>query len=424
MASIEWRMSNGGRQWRARIPVPGPASLTAARGARRPGRRVFLGAALVVVFAAGGPIAAHAQIQARVNGYLEHQYSLSYSSGSWRHIDYDRLRADVNAGAGRESRLSAGAVWQLHRGDTRIRLRDVLPSELGALVDTISVPIQDRLYLNHAYVTLRPGGVELVAGKQYLTWGAALVFNPTELFRPKNVLDPAYDREGIGALSARIPIGPLSDVLFGFVPEGGLRTSGRLVRVRHHAGGFDLSALAAFVHERPIGLALLLPGSTERRITLGGDVTGELFGLGTWAEAAWSDHAGEQWVEAVAGGNYTLSDGTLLMAEGFYNGRGKWSDPYPPSLWVSRLFGGMRSLGKGLVFAGASRPVGERQLWNVGLSGLANAGDPSGVLIPSVSYAFAENVDLLFNAHLYLGRDGAEFGGRRFGGFVRGRVYF
>ena len=48
-------------------------------------------------------------------------------------------------------------------------------------------------------------------------------------------------------------------------------------------------------------------------------MTGELFGLGVWTEATWSDFAGESWVEVTAGGNYSLADGTLVMAEGFYN---------------------------------------------------------------------------------------------------------
>jgi hypothetical protein len=65
-----------------------------------------------------------------------------------------------------------------------------------------------------------------------------------------------------------------------------------------------------------------------------------------------------------------------------------------------------------------------RQLWTVGGSVLANAGDGSMVLIPSLSHAFAENVDFLFNGLLFLGGDGSEYGLDRHGGFLRLRVYF
>ena len=370
------------------------------------------------------PMQAQAQTGARLSGYLEHQYSISLTDGRWTHLDYDRLRVDLNAVAGRGTQLSVGGVAQLFRGNTRTARRDVLPEALDTQVDTFSVTIRDRFYLNHAYLTLRPGPVALTVGKQYLAWGAAYVFNPTELFRPKNVLEPTYEREGIGALTVRLPLGALSDLQVGLVPAGGLRTSGKLLRLRHHLAGFDVSALVAGLYEAPLPDRLGALEPLERRLTLGGDATGELFGLGTWGEATWSDHAGVRWVEATAGGNYTLRDGTMLMLEGYYNGRGAWSKTYLADLWFGRVSGHLRSLGKGLLYAGVSRPMDAFQLWTAGLSALVNPGDGSAVLITAVSYAFGENVDLLFNGLIYLGPEGTEFGGRRLGGFLRGRVYF
>jgi hypothetical protein len=151
-------------------------------------------------------------------------------------------------------------------------------------------------------------------------------------------------------------------------------------------------------------------------------VTGEVLGLGAWAEAVGSDHAGRKWIEATVGGNYTLDNGTLLLLEGYYNGRGRWQDPYPAELWLGRLSGDLRSVGKGLLYGHASRLLG--QLWTLGFSTLGNVGDPSLVLIPSVAYAFAQDVDILFNGLVYVGGDEAEFGGDRYGAFLRARVYF
>ena len=371
-----------------------------------------------------GPVLTTAQQSARLTGYVEHQFSANHYSGSgWKQIDYDRLRLDLNARAGRRTRASAAVVYQLYRGNTTIALADVLPDELSALVDTASVTLETLHYLNHAYVTIRPGPVELTAGKQYLTWGAAAVFNPTELFRPKNILEPGYEREGIGAVSVKLPLGQLSDVRVAWVPEGGFDTSGKLLRVRHHIAGFDLSGLVAEVYQQPLPAAIIgAGGALVRRRTLGGDVTGEILGLGVWAEATWSDFAGERWIEVTAGGNYTLADGTRLLLEGFYNGRGEWDAPYTAASWLSRLSGTRRTLGKGILVGNVSRPFG--QLWSLGLSALGNVGDKSTVLIPSIIYSFAENVDLLFNGLIYVGGNGTEFGADSYGGFVRGRVYF
>ena len=364
-----------------------------------------------------------AQRPVTLGGYVEHQINATHMKAGWMLIDYDRVRLDIEARAGLDTRASAAVVYQLFRGNTVIALRDMLPEEFGDLADTASVTLEDRHYLNHAYVTLRPGPFEITAGKQYLTWGAAWVFNPTELFRPKNALEPTYEREGIGAICAKLSVGALSDVSLALVPEGGFETSGKLLRARHHIAGFDLSALLAEVHEAQSAAALLgSPDALDRRYVLGGDVTGELLGLGVWTEATWSEIGGERWVEATIGGNYTLAGGTGLLIEAHYNGRGRWDAPYPAALWLGRLAGGLRTLGKGTVFANVARPFG--QLWTLGFSALTNAGDRSGVLVPSVTYSFAENVDLLFNGLVYFGADGTEFGQDSFGGFLRGRVHF
>ena len=378
---------------------------------------------LPVVLLVIAPISGSAQRTSQLSGYLEHQFSVSRQNEGWGYLDYDRLRADLNASAGRGVRMSAAVVWQLFRGDTEVRLQDYLPADLFSESEAPSIEMEDRHFLNHAYVSLRPGPFEITAGKQYLTWGAAWVFNPTELFRPKDTFEPTYEREGVGAVSAKLPLADLSEVLVAFVPEGGFETSGKLIRARHHIGGFDLSALVAETHERTPPQELGgMPGILERRLILGGDLSGELLSLGVWTEGTWSDHGGEEWVEVTVGGNYTFSNGTLVLLEGFYNGRGEWEKPYAKERWLGILSGHRRTLGKGTVAGMVSRPV--HQLWNVGASALANVGDGSMALIPSLSYAFAENVDFLFNGLLFVGGEGSEYGSGRHGGFLRVRVYF
>lgn len=383
-------------------------------------------ALLVGIFLLGPLVSAapgQAQQQLRWGGYLEHQFSGSWQDGVWQYLDYDRLRADLSARAGRGVRMSAAVVWQLYRGETWVRMEDFLPSDLVSEADSTMVEVEDRHFLNHAYLTLRPGPFEVTAGKQYLTWGAGFFFNPTELFRPKDLIEPTYEREGLGAVTAKLPLADLSELLVAFVPDGGFDTSGKLFRARHHLAGFDLSALVAEIHETAPPSALRTPpGPLRRRITVGGDITGELFGLGIWAEGTWSDHADESWVETTVGGNYTLSDGTLLMLEGYYNGRGEWNKRYSEERWARVLSGHERTLGKGTIAAVVSRPV--RQLWTAGVSTLLNPGDGSFVLIPSLAYAYAENVDLLLNGIVYVGAEGSAFSQDRQAAFVRARVYF
>ncbi len=381
-------------------------------------RRYFLA---LLIGLAGITNSARAQVRldSRFSGYYEHQYSLSRINDEWRQIDYDRLRADLNIRTKQGSRASAAAVYQLFRGDTKIDPSDFLPGGIVLSQDSIGVELRNRRYLNHAYIVLGSGTVEITAGKQYLTWGAGWVFNPTELFRPKNVLEPSYEREGIGAISARIGLGPLSDLLLGYVPDGDLARSGKVIRVRHHISGFDVSGLVASRSEASIGSGRDHPA---QRTIIGGDITGEILGLGVWTEAARFDQDGERWTEATLGCNYTLKGGTLILIEGYYNGRGKSSSPYSAQAWLERIYGSRPTLGKTTLFGAVNRTIA--QLWTVGMSVISNPGDGSLLVIPLVAYSFADNVDLLFNGLIYIGGPGDEFGADQTGGFIRGRLYF
>jgi hypothetical protein len=377
---------------------------------------------ILLLSTAPGTGRARAQQPPRLNGYLEHQYSSSHTVGGWSQLDYDRFRLDLAAVAGRGARVEAAAVWQLFRGNTSVRLRDLLPEVYRPLAPNTAVTIEDRLYFNHLYAVVPMGAFDLTVGKQYLAWGRATAFNPTELFRPKNLLEPGYEREGIGAIALRATTGALGDVQAVLVPDGSFQTSAKVIRVRQHLAGFDLSALAAELHQG-VGTSYLggLAGPRRRRVTLGGDLSGEVLGLGVWLEGTWSSHEGQEWVELTLGGNYTLPGDVLVTLEGYYDGRGKWTPPYPLTSWLGRLIGARRTLGKGMVFGMLSHPG---ELWSYGLAGVGNTGDHSVVLIPNLAWAFAQDVDFLFNAYLPLGSDGTEFGTTGAGGFVRLRIYF
>ncbi|MGE0556293.1 MAG: hypothetical protein AB7R55_22930 [Gemmatimonadales bacterium] len=386
--------------------------------------RAFAVGALVGALATGvGSIdPAPAQTAPRLGGYYEHQLSGSLRRGDGSYLDYDRFRVNLDQTAGAHAAASIGVVYQLYRGDTRVPLAGLLPRSLAGLVDTASVEIADRHFVNHLYLSLRAGPVELVAGKQYLAWGAAAVFNPTELFRPKNPFEPGYDREGLGAITTKLALGPLSELLVAVVPDGGFERSGKVARARHHVGGVDLSALVAETHE-PIAAATPGGGRTlARRRALGGDFSAELAGFGVWGEALYSWFDGARWLEASAGGNYTLGDGTRLTLEGYFNGRGEGGAPYRAESWLARISGDRRSLGRVLLYGGVSRTVTE--LWTVGGSAIANPGDGSAALIPLVGYSLAQNVDLLFNGFVSLGDDESELGAGGTGAFLRARIYY
>jgi hypothetical protein len=382
-------------------------------------------AALLLV-AAAWPGVVLGQVEGpRLSGYLEHQLSVARAPSGWGHIDYDRLRLDIDASAGRGMTASAAVVWQLYRGRTTASLADLVPADLrGQVPADAEYEIRERQYLNHAYIALYAGPATITAGKQHLAWGSGMVFNPTELFRPKALFDPTYEREGVGALAVALETGALSDVEAVYVPEDDWRTSAKVARVRGHLAGFDLSALAAEVWETDPVPALLegTPATPEHRVVVGGDISGELPGVGIWAEGTWSRQDDARWVELTVGGNTTLPGNILLTVEGYLDGRGRTGEPYPVEDWLAVATGTRRTIGRGLVFGSISRPTGD--LLSLALAALASASDGSAALLPSARYAFAENVDLFLQLIVTAGPDGTEFGTRGSGGLIRGRVYF
>lgn len=383
-------------------------------------------AAAVASFAAAalvaGPLAAQ-EANLGIRGYLEHQAWVSELPSGWTLVDYDRLRVDLDGRAGRGAGASAGLVWQLFRGTTTTHLSDLLPAAIrDELPADATFTIGDRHFLNHAFVTLDVGPVAVTAGKQYLAWGRGLVFNPTELFRPKALFDPSYEREGVGAVAVAFETGALSDAAAVYVPGDAWDTGAAVARVRGHLAGFDVSALAARLHERDTWHALLgLPIAGARRVTVGGDVSGEFPGLGLWAEGTWSARGGEGWAELTTGANTTLPGDVLVNVEAFYDGRGRRT-PYELEDWLALAAGDRRTLGRVMLFGSASGTARDLLTWSLGA--LANAGDWSAALLPGMTWSFAENVDLVGQLVLPVGPDGTEFGTRRPAGLVRGRVYF
>jgi hypothetical protein len=72
----------------------------------------------------------------------------------------------------------------------------------------------DRLYLNWTYDNL-----EAILGRQRIAWGTCLVWNPTDLFNPFDILDFDYEeRPGTDALHLQYYTGSLSQFNLAITP--------------------------------------------------------------------------------------------------------------------------------------------------------------------------------------------------------------
>jgi len=256
-----------------------------------------------------------------------------------------------------------------------------------------------------------------------LFWGTGYTWNSTDIFNDKNLLDPTYEKVGVNAFKAELPLGgeSMATGIFGIGEDW--FSSTKAVKLKGHVRGFDLSV--SFVEKEQEETDYLSSVTTsERRRLAGGDFSGEIFGLGIWGEGAynWMEET-EDFGQYLTGADYTFESGLYFIGEYYRNGLGKADEKrYSFNDWMRLLSAEGENLGQDYVFLGQSYPVAE--LWNWSNYGIFNLNDRSGVLFPWFDYSLNDNTEVMFVGYVPFGGRVSEFGAFGVGGFVRVRVYF
>lgn len=265
----------------------------------------------------------------------------------------------------------------------------------------------DRLFL-----TLLPKWGAVRIGRQAITWGNGLLFNPMDLFNPFSPTD--IDREykiGDDMLSVQAVISDIGDFQFLYVPRNNPDSGDPQWNSSSVAGKFHFTV-----------------GTTEFDIMAAGHYQDAVVGIGSvgyiggaaWRmDATWTflqdDDYQNGFLSLVANVDYswTLWEKNFYgFLEFFYSGVGE--DSYTQALTdpdiVERLNRGeLFTLGK--YYLSGSLRVELHPLFNVFLTIINNMADPSGILQPRAVWDVTEDVQLIFGANVYYGRGGTEFGG-------------
>ncbi len=369
-----------------------------------------------------------------ISGYFENQFFPQKMGDGLKLQDYNKLRLDLSTEISDNLSFNTDFIYRTFHGMTSINLLDFLPEKLSrGLValpreyTTIEQP--DENYLDNAYLTFYSERMNVRLGKQQLPWGAGYTWNPTDIFNDKNTFDPTYEKVGVNALKIELSFaaeGMLSAVLS---PGEVWENSTKALKLRQHFHGFDLSACFIEKEQQTFTDALvmgipLFTTFTEKRRLFGGDFSGELFGLGFWAEGAYNKmKISEDYGQYLTGADFTFENGLYLTAEYYRNELGK-SDKkdYALSDWMRLFSASGENLGQNYLFAGQRYPVSE--LWNWSNFALINLDDKSAILFPWFDYSFNDNTEIILVGYLPLGEKETEFGEFGYGGFARVRVYF
>lgn len=369
------------------------------------------------------------------SGYYENQLFPQKIGDSFLFQDYNKLRLDLEASIAENVTFTSDYIYQIYHGATSLNAFDFIPADVinryaaqlhrsvAELRPAFSFALEDQNFLDNAFVTIYARYATIRIGKQQLPWGTGYAWNPTDIFHVKNLLDPTYEKVGVNAFKLEIPFS--SEGMLTTILSVGERwsTSTRAVKVKHHIAGFDLSA--CYVEKNQEGVDFFTFSSfTEHRRLIGGDFSGELFGLGVWGEGAYNYlQTSKNFGQYLVGSDYTLESGLYLIAEYYYNDLGSvGKTEYTFADWMRLISTQGENLGREYLFLGERYPITE--LWNWANFIVFNLNDGSGILFPWLDYNLNDNSEILLVGYFPFGTRNTEFGEFGPGGFARIRVYF
>lgn len=362
-------------------------------------------------------------------GYYEPQYLGIYIEDEYSQLFSNKLRVDFRLPAVNHVTFAANLNYINYQGRSRWNLLDYLPDKIAALAppgaDTLfDFDYSDTLLLDNAYVKLALSIFDLTLGKQQISIGTGYAWNPTDLFNAKDMIDPAYEQSGHTAVRLDAALSSRYSAEIALLPEIDWRESGKLVRLKGKISHFDYSAVYV---EKPWQLSDLADSGAgiSIRHLYGGDVAGELLGLGVWGEFGFNtlNGHGDFW-EILAGADYTFDNGLYAMTEYYRNELGE-SDyrQYALDDWLRFYNAESRTISRDNLYFYIDFPLTD--LLHLGNSIITSLSDRSFILVPAVHYSMFQNVEMDVFLNFNIGDENKAYSGEQgYGGIARLKVYF
>ncbi len=373
-------------------------------------------------------------------------------------LNTNKARLDLRAKPVPGFSANVNAIARLYSGTTTFHLDQMLPEKFEEDLALLALfapeyavySFENDFTLNDVYFTATEGAFRLRVGKQPMRFGSGYVWNPTDPFTTIDMLDPTYEKAGVNAVKAQVNL-PSEGLLEAYVLPGESLTevtiedTGLAFRGRIAAGQWVFAATYAGFEDvagiDPTALTMEDAVVETRRHMAGAEVTGEVAGVGLWAEGAYNRMARprggwnnlsligeEEWVEVLGGATYTFRGGFTVMAEGLYNGRGTVDpDDYTLDQWFAYLEQSIRYLGTGYATTTLQMPV-SRINTTFSLTGIGNLSDRSFLINPWINYQWNQYLGVSLYGAFSLAdsetKDVAEMGATGQAAYLRARVSF
>jgi hypothetical protein len=391
----------------------------------------FMGISILLL---AGP--AKGQYDVDLFGYFEPQYMGAVIKNDYIQLQSNKLRVDLAASAFDKVYFAANFDFITYHGKTNWNILDYLPDDVISVIppeyqDYYVLPFENRIFLDNAYLKFALKHLDVTIGRQQISLGSGYVWNPTDIFNIKDVLDPTYEQPGHNAIRLDVPIGSRIGFMGLYSVGDNWDASDKIIQFKAGISRFDFEILAAekiwtfhdYTQFDPeTGYYLAMP---ERRQMIGGSLTGELFGPGIWAEYNYSFmETSDDFYELAVGTDYTFEFQTYLLFEYYRNTYAKDnSEDYDFNDWMRFMAAEQKAICRDQVYGLVQHPVTD--LIYLGISGIYCISDNSAALIPTLNYAALDNLEILLYFNFYLGREGTAYASNLGnGGMVRARIYF
>ena len=266
--------------------------------------------------------------------------------------------------------------------------------------------------LDRLSLTLQPAWGTVSVGRQALTWGNGLIFNPMDLFNPFQPTDIIRDyKVGDDMVIAQIPVENFGDVQFVYVARR---------NPINEDLEYDQATLTGKLH--------VAVGDTEFDVMAAknyGDTVAGLGSRGYFKNAAWRLDATYTFLDDTVRRNGFLSlvanmDYSWVwkgknchgLVEFYFNGLG--DNDYAealsdPDILARLIRGELFVLGR--TYLSGEIQVELHPLLNLFLTVINNMADPSGILQPRAVWDATESIQITAGANISYGETGSEYGG-------------
>jgi len=377
-----------------------------------------------------------AQDSVELFGYFESQIMGVKIKSYFNQLYTNKLRVDLKSNLSENITFAANFDYITYHGKNKWNILDFLSTKITSKVpqDMESfyvLPFSNRNFLDNAYIKIAFRNFDLMVGKQQISMGTGYVWNPTDVFNIKDVLDPTYEQPGQNAIRLDVPIGTVYSFTALYSPEDIWKNSAKLIRFKGRISHFDYSLIAIerlwhFHDYTQFDIEDMnfveLP---ERRQLLGASTVGELLGLGVWAEYGYNEmEHSKDFYELVVGTDYTFDFQTYVMVVFYWNTLGKTDfEHYDLNDWMRQFAVEQKTISHDQIYVFIQHPATD--LLSLGLSSIYSISDNSFVLIPTLNYNISENMEIMAYLNFNYGIEGTAFSkSAGSGGLLRARVYF